>query len=69
MANADTSDFPVRILVVEDYEPWRQLICSKLETHPEWLVVGEASNGLEAVQMAEDLKPDLILLDINLPEL
>jgi chemotaxis response regulator CheB len=54
-----------RILVVDDFEPWRQNICSMLEACPEFQVVGEASDGLEAVQRAEELKPDLILLDIG----
>ena len=40
-----------------------------LQTRPEWQVIAEASDGLEAVQKAEDLKPDLILLDIGLPQL
>jgi DNA-binding NarL/FixJ family response regulator len=60
---------PFRILVVDDYEPWRQNISSMLEACPEFQVVGEASDGLEAVQRAEELKPDLILLDIGLPNL
>jgi DNA-binding NarL/FixJ family response regulator len=54
---------------VDDFEPWRQRICSALKARPGLLVVGEASDGLEAVRMAEQLKPDLILLDIGLPNL
>ena len=59
----------VCILLVDDFEPWRQRIREILETRPEVRVVGEASDGLEALQKAEALKPDLILLDIGLPNL
>jgi DNA-binding NarL/FixJ family response regulator len=69
MASADVSKSAVRTLVVDDYDAWRQHVCSVLKTRPELLIVGEASDGLEAVQKAEELKPDLILLDIGLPTL
>ena len=59
----------VRILVVDDYEPFRRFVCSTLERRPDLQIIGEASDGLEAVQKAEDLQPDLILLDIGLPTL
>jgi DNA-binding NarL/FixJ family response regulator len=59
----------VRILVVDDLEAWRRRICSLLQRRPEFRVVAEAADGLEAVQKAQDLKPDLILLDIGLPTL
>jgi DNA-binding NarL/FixJ family response regulator len=59
----------VRVLIVEDFVPFRQFVCSTLGTKPELQVVGEASDGLEAIQKAEELKPDLILLDIGLPSL
>jgi DNA-binding NarL/FixJ family response regulator len=59
----------VRVLVVDDNEPFRQFVCSTLQKRPELQVIGEASDGLEAVQKAEELKPDLILLDIGLPTL
>ena len=49
--------------------PFRRFICSTLEKRPELQVVYEVSDGLEAVQKAEELKPDLILLDIGLPTL
>jgi DNA-binding NarL/FixJ family response regulator len=58
-----------RILVVDDFEPWRQQICSMLQTRPELCVVAKAGDGLEAVQRAKELQPDLILLDIGLPNL
>jgi CheY-like chemotaxis protein len=58
-----------QVLVVEDSEPFRKIICSALGKRPELQIVGEVSDGLEAVQKAEDLQPDLILLDIGLPTL
>lgn len=58
---------PVRVLVVDDYPPWRQFVCGALLARPTWHVIGQASDGLEAVQKAEDLQPDLIILDIGLP--
>ena len=60
---------PVRVLVVEDYEPFRRFVCSTLGTRPNLDVICEVSDGLEAVQKAKDLQPDLILLDIGLPAL
>ena len=59
----------VRLLVVDDYEPFRQFVCLTLGKRPELQVIGEASDGLEAVQKAEALQPDLIVLDIGLPTL
>jgi DNA-binding NarL/FixJ family response regulator len=59
----------VRVLVVEDHEPFRQFVCSMLDRRPNLQIVGEVSDGLEAVQKAEELQPDLILLDVGLPSL
>ena len=58
-----------RVLVVEDHEPFRRFVCSMLEKRTELQVIGEASDGLEAVRKAEELQPDLILLDVGLPAL
>jgi DNA-binding NarL/FixJ family response regulator len=58
-----------RILSVDDFEPYRLFIVSLLRGRPDLKVICGASNGLEAVQKAEELKPDLILMDIGLPEL
>jgi len=59
----------VRILVVDDFERFRQFVVELLGKRPESQVVGEASDGLEALQKAIELRPDLILLDIGLPSL
>jgi DNA-binding NarL/FixJ family response regulator len=58
-----------KILIVEDFAPFRQFIVSELQRRPEFCVVGQASDGLQAVERAEELQPDLILLDIGLPSL
>ena len=58
-----------RIVVVEDFAPQRALVCSMLSNRPELRIVGEASDGLEAVEKVKELKPDLLLLDISLPGL
>jgi DNA-binding NarL/FixJ family response regulator len=60
---------PVRVLVVEDFVPYRRFILSTLASMGELQVIGEVSDGLEAVQKAVELQPDLILLDIGLPSL
>jgi DNA-binding NarL/FixJ family response regulator len=59
----------VQVLVVDDYAPFRHYVCSMLERVPQIRLVGEAADGLEAVQKAEELQPDLILMDIGLPSL
>ena len=58
---------PIRILVVDDFEPFRRSICSMIRQRPDLTVLAEAQDGLEAVRQAGLLQPDLILLDIGLP--
>lgn len=57
----------VRILVVDDFEPWRRWVCLLLSGQENLKVIAEVPDGLEAVQKVELLRPDLILLDIGLP--
>ena len=59
----------IRVLAVDDFEPFRVWVRSTLEQLPALQVIGEAWDGMEAVQKAAALLPDLILLDIGLPTL
>jgi CheY-like chemotaxis protein len=55
--------------VVDDFVPWRSYLIAKLAENPALHIVGFASDGLEAVQKAAELQPELILMDVNLPNL
>jgi len=57
------------ILLVDDFAPWRRFVSSVVQKEPELQIISEASDGLEALQKAKELKPDLILMDIGLPKL
>ena len=59
----------LRTLVVDDHEDLRKLLRSILRDKTECIVVGEASDGLQAIEQTKELKPDLILLDLSLPQL
>jgi DNA-binding NarL/FixJ family response regulator len=59
----------VRVLVAEDFAPFRQFVRSTLSQRSNLQIVGEVSDGQEAVQKAKELKPDLVLLDVGLPTL
>jgi DNA-binding NarL/FixJ family response regulator len=58
---------PVRILIADDHEVVLQGIRMILQSRPDWEICGEASNGREAVQMAQQLRPDAIIMDITMP--
>ena len=58
-----------RVLVVDDFEKWRIAICSILAEDTDFEVIGESSNGLDAVHKSGELLPDLVLMDIGLPGL
>lgn len=59
----------INVLLVDDHPLMRKGIRSILETYPDITVVGEASNGLEAVEYARTLKPTVIVMDINMPHM
>jgi two-component system LytT family response regulator len=60
---------PLTVMIVDDEAPARALIREYLEQHPDIRVVAECTNGLEAVKAANELKPDLLFLDIQMPKL
>lgn len=60
---------PIRVLIVEDHNLMRQGLVSLLKKETDIDVLGEAENGQQAVDMAESLAPDLIVMDIGLPEI
>ena len=60
---------PVRILIADDHEVVRQGVRAVLEGQIGWVVCGEASTGREAVAKAVDLQPDVVVLDVSMPEL
>ena len=59
----------IRVLVVEDQAPYREFVLSVVHSSPEFQIIAQADDGAEAVRIAEELRPDLILLDIGLPGL
>lgn len=59
----------IRVLVVDDYEPWRRFLRLTLRANEKFHIIGEVVDGVEAVEKARELQPDLILLDIGLPKL
>lgn len=58
-----------RLLVVEDYEPFRRFLCSKLREWADLQAIWEESDGIEAVKKAQEVEPDLVVLDLMLPRL
>ena len=59
----------VRVLVVDDYQPFRRFVCKNFGERQDAQVIGEASDGFDAIRKVEELQPDLIVLDIGLPAL
>ena len=60
---------PVRILIADDHEVVRQGVRAVLEAEPSWMVCGEARSGREALAKAVELRPDVVVLDVSMPEL
>ncbi|MCX7790547.1 MAG: response regulator transcription factor [Chloroflexaceae bacterium] len=58
---------PIRVMVVDDHDLFRDGIVEVLRSQPDIEVVGEAGDGLEACVLAQSLRPDVMLLDINMP--
>jgi len=58
---------PYRILIADDHSLVRKVLKTTLENYSDWEVCGQATNGLEAVQKAAELRPDLIILDFAMP--
>jgi DNA-binding NarL/FixJ family response regulator len=56
----------INVIVVDDSQDWQKFICTHLKLYPDATVVGTESDGSQAVRLAEELQPDLILLDIHL---
>lgn len=60
---------PLRILIVDDHELIRDGLRSRLEAHDAWEVCGEAVNGREAIELARMLQPNVVVLDVSMPDL
>lgn len=64
----DSETASVRILLVDAFAGFRSLVSSILKEQPGYQIVGEAEDGLKGIQQAEEFRPDLIVLDMDLPK-
>jgi DNA-binding NarL/FixJ family response regulator len=67
LAKRSLETSPIKILIVDDHAAWRQFVCRTIQANPAWQIIGEASDGSDAVLQAQALQPDLIVIDIGLP--
>src|ERR1039457_1046752 len=59
----------LRILIADDHEVVRRGLCTLIQAHEGWEICGEANDGRQALEMAKQLKPDVVILDIGMPNL
>jgi DNA-binding NarL/FixJ family response regulator len=64
-----TTDKKLRVLVVDDHKVVRAGVCAILSCNPLWQVCGEADNGVSAIEKVQELEPDLVILDISMPQM
>ena len=60
---------PIRVLVVDDHSLFRRGVTAVISTQPEMKVVAEAANGREAIKVAKEVHPDVVLMDLSMPEM
>ncbi|MBT4087477.1 MAG: response regulator transcription factor, partial [Deltaproteobacteria bacterium] len=59
----------IRILIVDDHQIMREGLCSMIEQEPGFTVVGDAANGREALELIGERHPDVVIMDINMPDM
>jgi DNA-binding NarL/FixJ family response regulator len=68
-ANSSAPRLPARVLIADDHDLVREGLLAVLKDEPDLEVVGEAKNGREALEMCRQMRPDLILMDVRMPEM
>jgi DNA-binding NarL/FixJ family response regulator len=69
MMSRSNQTVPFRIMIADDEPHIRSALRTIVESHQDWTVCGEAIDGIKAIEKAEELRPDLILLDVSMPNL